>query len=124
MEKQRQKISQLISAFNNRLTGTVDGPMIIPPDSKKTLLGVGGIPSILVNLEMFATEVLKCLSGVILNKADGLKLTADAVVFITIRSSLFSSSYANDIGNQWFVGYPTQIYYDWNFSACSSILIR
>ena len=108
------------SLLNNRITGSIDVyESNTNPIQNKTLPGAGGVPRVLVNLGNVKNKGYEInLSTVNINNAKGLKWTTD---FVYSRNSQaitdLTGFNTDDIANQWFLGYPTNIYYDWKFNG-------
>lgn len=106
--------------LKNRISGTVDVYEANTNNiQNRTLPGASGIPRILVNLGNVRNRGMEVsLSTVNLNQPNGVKWTTD-FVYSRNRQSIteLTGSNTNDIANQWFLGQPTQIYYDWKFNG-------
>lgn len=116
-EKTKTKNIALDFGFlKNRITGTIDFyESNTNQIQNKALPAAGGISRILVNLGNVRNRGFELsLSTVNIDQPNGVRWTTD---FVASRNqqeiTYLSSNYTVDIGNQWFVGYPTQIYYDW-----------
>jgi TonB-linked SusC/RagA family outer membrane protein len=102
--------------FKNRVTGTID---VYESNSDQiqnmVLPAAGGIPRILLNIGNVRNQGVELnLGTTIMEKPNGLRWTADVVAsYNKATITNLSSTFTQDIGNQWFVGSPNQIYYDW-----------
>ncbi|WP_212001950.1 TonB-dependent receptor [Chitinophaga sp. HK235] len=104
--------------FNNRLTGTVDYykqkttdllmPFLLPYSN--------GFNSVLQNVGATSNTGLEVgLSGIVIDNPKGFNWSMD-VNFSLNRSKILElmDGKQADIGNGWFVGQPTYVYYDYN----------
>lgn len=103
--------------LNNRLTGTAE---YYVQNTTDILLSVGlpatnGVPSYLANMGKTQNKGIELsLNGVIIDNANGWTWEAGVNVYAN-RNKLteLSSGRTRDEGNQWFVGYPIDIIFDY-----------
>ena len=103
--------------LKNRITGTVD---VYESNTNtiqnRSLPGAGGIASALVNLGNVRNKGVEIsLSTVNIDQPSGLKWTTDFVVSKNKEAITYIDGKGDNVGNQWFIGQPSSIYYDWKF---------
>lgn len=102
--------------FKNRITGTID---VYESNSNqiqnKALPAASGFSRVLVNMGNVRNRGVELtLSTINIDRQDGLRWTTDFIISRNKQEITYlASNYSNDVGNQWFVGHPTQIFYDW-----------
>lgn len=104
--------------LKNRITGTLD---FYESNSNqiqnKALPAAGGIQRVTINLGNVRNKGFELnLNTVNINKPNGWRWTTE---FVYSRNKQevtdLGTGVKVDLGNQWFVGEPTSIYYDWKF---------
>lgn len=103
--------------LKNRITGTLDFyESNTNPIQNRSIPAAGGIQNVLVNLGNVRNRGVELsLSTVNIDRQNGgLRWTTDFVVSYNKQAITdINGTGSDNIGNQWFLGQPTQIYYDW-----------
>lgn len=102
--------------LKNRITGTLDFyESNTNPIQNRSIPAAGGISNVLVNLGNVRNRGVELsLSTVNIDRPNGLRWTTDFVVSYNKQAITdINGTGSDNIGNQWFLGQPTQVYYDW-----------
>jgi TonB-linked SusC/RagA family outer membrane protein len=120
-EKTKTKnIALDFALLKNRITGTLDFyESNTNPIQGRSIPSASGYSTVLVNLGNVRNKGVELsLSTINIDRPNGLRWTTDFVVSYNKEAiTNIDGSGADNIGNQWFLGQPTQIYYDWQFKG-------
>jgi hypothetical protein len=106
--------------LKNRITGSID---VYESNSNqiqnKALPAAGGPPRVLVNLGNVRNKGLEVnINTVNIDKPGGIRWTTE-LVYSRNQSEItdLGNGVVTDVGNQWFIGQPTSVYYDWQLKG-------
>jgi len=107
--------------LNNRLSGVID---VYRQNTTDLLLSralpiASGFSSVTENVGATRNTGLEVsLSGIILNSANGFKWSAE-LMFYTNKEEIIElyNGKVDDVGNNWFIGQPINVYYDYKFDG-------
>lgn len=101
--------------FKNRITGTLDFyESNTNPIQNRSIPAAGGISNVLVNLGNVRNQGVELSLSTVNVDRPGIRWTTDFVVSYNKQSITdINGTGSDNIGNQWFLGQPTQVYYDW-----------
>lgn len=106
--------------LNNRISGTIDFyESNTNPIQNKSIPAASGYSSVLVNLGNVRNRGVEfSFNTVNIDRPNGLRWTTDFVVSYNKESITDINGYGTDnVGNQWFLDQPVQVYYDWRFKG-------
>jgi TonB-linked SusC/RagA family outer membrane protein len=108
--------------LRNRISGTIDvyQSNTIDQIQTRSIPGASGFTSVLVNLgEVRNRGIEVSLSTININQPNGFKWSTDFMFTKNKEQivTLFGENDQDNIGNQWFLGWPIRTYYDYNFSG-------
>jgi TonB-dependent starch-binding outer membrane protein SusC len=104
--------------MNNRISGTIDAYQSNTVDQiqSRSIPAASGFTSVLVNLGEVRNKGIEIsLSTVNINQPDGFKWVTDFMFSKNKEEiiTLFGENDQDNIGNQWFLGWPIRTYYDY-----------
>jgi TonB-linked SusC/RagA family outer membrane protein len=108
--------------LKNRISGTIDvySSNTLDQIQSRSIPGASGFNSVLVNLGKVRNKGIEVsLTTVNINQPNGLRWVTDFMFSKNKEEivNLFGQNDQDNIGNQWFLGWPIRTYYDYQFQG-------